>query len=159
LIYARNDIATVSIGPAHGGCGQVHERPRDAAGEPVQTWGLSCAGGCEEYLRSDPLWAAMLLEVPETPDEQKNREGIERHGRQSQDSIVARALARLAGFDMATLPASMTRGAIGAAPFAGLVACPGCSAAQGSGANFCGMCGSPMRSAVPAAAVTSGAAA
>src|SRR5258706_12991946 len=105
MIYARSDVMQVSIGQAHGGCGQRHERPVNAAGEPVQPWGLSCAGGCEEFLRSDQHWSVAIMDIPETHDEQVAREGITRHSKQGQESLVALALARLAGFDMAQLPA------------------------------------------------------
>ena len=29
-VYARSDICTVNVGPAHGGCGQLHRRPSGA---------------------------------------------------------------------------------------------------------------------------------
>jgi hypothetical protein len=159
MMYARSDVRTVNIGPGHHSCGQVHERPVNEAGEPVQLWALSCPGGCEEFLRTDPCWSATLHEVPESPDEQKAREGANRHGKQAQEQIVALALAKLAGIDTASLPGSMTRSALGAAPVAGMVSCPACAAVQSSGANYCGSCGSAMRSAVPAAAIPAGTAA
>jgi hypothetical protein len=49
---------------------------------------------CESWLRqNDDRWSPTLAEIRETYDEQKTREGITRHGKQEQESLVALALA------------------------------------------------------------------
>ena len=153
-IYARSDICTVNIGPAHGGCGQLHERPSGASGQPVQPWGLTCASGCEGYLRKDTqMWATSVAEIPATFDEAKEREQIAARGNVDRDNILALALAKLAGLDMAQLPASVTGPALAAAPIQGLIACPSCQRAQSAGGSYCAGCGSPMRGPAPAASI------
>lgn len=79
-VYARADIACVSISRLHGGCGSAHTRPAPG-GKPVETWGLKCTQGCEDILRKDPLWAATIGELPETYDETVVREDNEKRGK------------------------------------------------------------------------------
>jgi hypothetical protein len=79
-VYARGDVACVSISPNHGGCGSTHSRPAPG-GNPVELWALSCNRGCEDLLRKDPLWATTVSEVPETYDETLVREDNEKRGK------------------------------------------------------------------------------
>jgi hypothetical protein len=159
MLYPPADIASVTI-PADGrGCGQVHKRPETPDGRPVHPWGLSCGGGCEDFLlRTDSRWARTIAEIPLTYDQAKEQEHLALRGTTDRDSILTLALAKLAGLDVTQLPASITGPALAAAPVAGLIACPSCQRAQPAGHAYCASCGTGMRSAVPAAGIGPGAA-
>lgn len=119
-LYARADVVSVSVPVTSGGCGQTHIRPV-ANGAPVRVWKLDCPQ-CEEDLRRDiarsgakkvrtvnsdfgmklaerylGLWGTRNEMVPETPDEEKEREYAEqetaRHQAKAQtDAFAAMAL-------------------------------------------------------------------
>jgi hypothetical protein len=93
-VYARSDIAAVSISTAHGGCGEVHSRPAPG-GKPVAEWALTC-GPCENHLRHDPLWATFTDQIPETPDEIRSREEAEKRGQRDQAVATQAALTNIA---------------------------------------------------------------
>lgn len=94
-VWARSDVAAVSISPAHGGCGDVHGRPV-VEGAPVKVWALTCHSGCEDFLRNDPLWSGTAHEIPETPDETAQREDADRRGQVEQQKNMTSALIDLA---------------------------------------------------------------
>src|SRR5215472_8680361 len=100
-VYARGDIAAVTISATHGGCGTTHSRPVEQ-GAPARIWSLACEAGCEDYLRSDPLWSATIPEIPETYDETKKRERDEKAGKLDRENQLAAALIELGG--LAQLP-------------------------------------------------------
>lgn len=153
-IYARSDLAAVTV-PAEGfgGCGDLHSRPV-ANGAPVQIWALDCYL-CEDHLRHDPHWAVTPSEIAETHDEKNNREDFERRGAKDKDAVLTLALARLAGIPAGELPDSLTR-MISGQPMhvPGLLECPN-GHGQPSGQKFCGQCGSPMSGPAPKAALGS----
>lgn len=79
-LYARSDVASVTVPVTSGGCGAVHSRPV-ANGVPEEEWNLeSQCPKCAKTRRGDPLWAAMPADVPETPDEKRIREDAEKRG-------------------------------------------------------------------------------
>lgn len=94
-VYGRSDICYVAISRDHGGCGEGHARPV-THGAPAKVWALTCHGGCEDFLRHDPLWAPTPQGIPETPDETVTREDVEKRGQIDQAASVAEALERLA---------------------------------------------------------------
>lgn len=94
-IYARSDLCYVGISRDHGGCGEGHGRPV-VNGAPAKIWALTCHNGCEDFLRSDPLWAITPLGIPETPDEATTREDVEKRGMVEQAQSTASALEQLA---------------------------------------------------------------
>lgn len=94
-VWARSDVGAVSISRDHGGCGVTHSRPV-VKGAPVRVWSLTCHDGCEDVLRSDPLWSGTPQGVPETPDEVAIREDVERRGQLEQQRTTAEALHDLA---------------------------------------------------------------
>jgi hypothetical protein len=94
-VYARSDVAAVTISAAHGGCGSVHSRPV-VAGAPARIWSLTCHDGCEDVLRRDSLWAATPNTIPETPDETAIREDSEKRGQIEQAQTTTAALQDLA---------------------------------------------------------------
>ncbi len=144
-LWARSDLASVSVSPAHGGCGLVHTRPAPG-GKPAELWELDCPA-CSDHLRHDPLWSTTLSEIPETHDEGKAREDFDRRGARDKDQVLAMALAKLAGVE---LPESLLRPITGNMPRAvALMECP--SGHPGKpGAKFCAVCGQPMQQPVNA---------
>jgi hypothetical protein len=150
-VWARSDLASVSVSAAHGGCGEVHTRPAPG-GIPVQPWRLDCET-CANYLRSDAHWSATSAEIPETHDEGKTREDFQKRGAHDKDAIMTLALARLAGIPTSELPESLTRMISGRpAHIPGVLECP---AGHGNpaGQKFCGQCGAPMSGPVPQASL------
>ena len=151
-LYARSDLVSVHVSPAHGGCQEgTHRRPVEH-GAPAKIWRLDCPD-CENFLRSDPLWSTTVSEIPETHDERIAREDFEKRGAKDKDAIMTLALARLAGVDPALLPDSLTRMISGAqAHIPQTVACPA-GHLNPLDQRFCGQCGQKVGSpALPAAA-------
>lgn len=143
-IYARSDLASVSVSAAHGGCGETHTRPAPG-GNPVEVWGLDCPR-CADYLRSDPLWSTTVSEIPETLDEELARKDFEKRGAMDERRIMTLAMAKLAGLELPeTISAALT-GAKRHIP-ASMVCPQGHENAPGQ--KFCGECGASMHSAPP----------
>ena len=145
-LFARSDLASVSVSAAHGGCGTVHVRPAPG-GKPDQVWKLDCAP-CEAHLRSDPLWSPTISEVPATPDVVNAREDFQMRGAIDRDQVMALAMAKLAGVE---LPDTMRRPISGLAPHVPtIVGEIECTAGHPNepGSKYCSECGSPMRDAV-----------
>lgn len=151
-VYARQDLASVTVSAAHGGCGQVHTRPAPG-GNPVAVWKLDCPA-CEVHLKHDGLWASTVSEIPETPDAKLQREDWEKRGIKDRDNVLALALGRLAGVEMPeTL--RMPELAQHATAIAGKLVCEAghdCDA----GSKFCPECGAAVRRTVPVAACPQG---
>lgn|ERR1017187_7744527 len=152
--YAPSDMTAITI-PADGGrgCGQTHRRG------PEQPWGVDCAP-CEAWLRAnDNRWSATIAGITETYDEKLGREQYAVKGVREKDALLTAAIARLAGYGQAQLPASLTRMIAGIpAHVPGLMLCPSGHENQ-PGQKFCGECAAPMSSAAPAASLMAGAAA
>ena len=147
-VYARSDVASVTISPAHGGCGAVHTRPAPG-GEPVRVFALTCAA-CEDVLRYDSLWGASATAIPETPDEVINREANEKRTSVEQAARNVEAMEKLGAMPetLAKVLADLIQGKT-TLPMA---MCPAGHPAPGSSA-FCGECGARMaRDAPPVAA-------
>ena len=92
-IYARSDIASVGVSPEHGGCGRTHTRPV-VNGEPVAVFALDCPQ-CESHLSKDSLWSRYPSEIPETPDEARERGNGEKNLLREQRAATAAALTQL----------------------------------------------------------------
>jgi hypothetical protein len=149
-VWARSDLASITVSVAHGGCGLVHTRPAPG-GNPVKTWKLEC-GVCEPYLAKDPLFATSLADLPETPDETKGREDFAKRGATDRDNVLALAMAKLAGVE---LPQTIRQAISGASPeihaaIAGKMVCENGHDNE-PGSKFCQECGGRMRQAVVAA--------
>lgn len=149
-VWARSDLASITVSVAHGGCGLVHTRPAPG-GNPVKTWKLEC-GVCEPYLAKDPLFATSLADLPETPDETKGREDFAKRGATDRDNVLAIAMAKLAGVE---LPQTIRQAISGASPeihaaIAGKMVCENGHDAE-PGSKFCQECGGRMRQPVIAA--------
>lgn len=153
-LYARADLASVTVSAAHGGCGQVHTRPAPG-GNPVAVWKLDCAA-CERHLHAEPLWAPTVSEIPETPDEKLTREDWDRRGVKDRDNVLAMALGKLAGVE---LPDTIRMPVAGQKPhlaaIAGKLICQEGHDCE-PGSKFCAECGGPVRRPVPLAACPQG---
>jgi hypothetical protein len=151
-LYARSDLSSVVVSAQNGGCGTSHSRPvKDGA--PAKVWQLACPA-CETVLRTDPLWAGAVSEIPETPDEQHVREDRDKRGAKEQAEATAVALERIGNMpeELAkAFVAAMAAQAQGAAEPTG-VPCRDCAAPVTMGQKFCGECGArdPAHSARPA---------
>lgn len=84
----------VTLSPSHGGCGATHSRSV-THGAPAKHWALDCPA-CENHLRSDPSWSTTISEIPETPDEQRERESREKKGQLNQQDLLAQAIVSIA---------------------------------------------------------------
>ena len=86
MLYPPSDIMSVTV-TAGEGCGAEHRRPAGPDGYPVHPWAISCAGGCEEWLRlNDSRFAGAVHEIPETYDEKRQREQRDHERPADQDS-------------------------------------------------------------------------
>lgn len=148
-VYARSDVAAVSISPAHGGCGESHSRPV-VEGAPVKLWALTCHDGCEDYLRGDPLWSGTPHTVPETPDEVAIRTDVEKRGQAEQQTSIMDALNKLSA--LGALPTVLAQVLSGhtAAVASEMPITQLCRNGHpnGSASKFCGECGANIEDAV-----------
>jgi hypothetical protein len=129
----------VSIGTGHGGCGSIHDRPAGPDGQPVKLWALTCAGGCEDFLRGEPGWSSTISEIAETYDEKLARDDFQKRGAMDRDQVLAMALAKLAGVELPETLRSRITGGMPDAP--AMTACPD-GHQNRAGAKFCAECGS-----------------
>ena len=118
-------------------------------------WALTCHGGCENFLRSDPLWSGTAHTIPETPDETARRTDVEKRGQIEQQTSMAQALNDLAKLGslpsvLAQLVGHLNLGAdkVEAVTLEQeLQICRNGHASQRH-AKFCGECGADMLDAV-----------
>ena len=152
-VWARSDVCAVSISQEHGGCGVTHSRPV-IKGAPVKVWSLTCHDGCEDHLRSDPLWSGTPQGIPETPDEVVIREDVEKRGQLEQQRTTAEALHDLAKLgDLPGAIAQLAQIMAGQQPqqlVSGMDAMCRSGHRNGGDAKFCGQCGVSMGEAVAA---------
>jgi SAP domain len=150
-VYARSDIAAVSISAIHGGIAHTHSRPVED-GAPARIWALTCdLTGCEDFLRHSDQWSSTVSEIPETYDEKLKREDFEKRGALDERKLMAMALAQLCGLPV---PDTISGAISGMMPhIAGVLECASCGSGQPSGAKFCNGCGSPMSTPVSKAAL------
>jgi len=154
VMYARNDIRSIAISEAHGGCGQPHERGAGPDGTPEDFWFVDCPQ-CEMYLASDPLWAKNPDDVPESPDEAKATAAFEARGSKALSRLRVLALAKMAGVAPAEISPELSKMLT-----AGPVRVPGitvCSAGHDNapGSRYCSSCGTRM-GAPAASAIAAG---
>ena len=96
-LYARSDLASVTVSPAHGGCGRTHSRPAPG-GKPAGLWDIEPAcEPCASHLRHDPLWSPTVSKIPETHDEKAARENLQERGDRHSRDLTALMLAQMAG--------------------------------------------------------------
>jgi hypothetical protein len=155
VMYARNDVRSISVAEAHGGCGIVHERETGPDGRPSDLFFVDCPQ-CESFLLADPLWARTLDDVPESPDEARARLAFESRGAKALTSLRALALAKMAGLDAGEVSPEL-RAMITAGP----VRVPGVTVCESGhdnspGSRYCSTCGRPMSGPAAKASLPSG---
>lgn len=148
-VYARSDVAAVSISVDHGGCGEVHSRPV-IDGAPVKLWSLTCHAGCEDVLRGDAHWAGTPHTIPETPDETAIRMDVEKRGQIEQQTSMASALNDLAKLGALPGVLSQLMSHLGPVAVDAEQLNKVCRNGHVSGptVKFCGECGSNLEDAV-----------
>ena len=150
VMYARNDIQSINISGAHGGCGEPHERPADA-----DPWFVDCPQ-CALYLAGDPLWAKSPDDVPESPDQAKAMAALESRGNKALSSLRVLALSKMAGISPAEISPELSKMLT-----AGPVRVPGITVCANGhdnapGSRYCSACGSKMGATAAAAALPAG---
>ena len=175
-LYARSDLACISIPATSGGCGETHSRPV-IKGAPAKVWALDCPP-CESVLRGDgrqkklvyqtdpktgqvvrqervpdasPMWSATPDTVPLTPDEERTNAVRSERGRMQIEMLQALAALRSTGIDVPPEAMWLLERELPSGVLKGTVVC-----ASGhdvpAGLKFCGECGISMatRAAVEA---------
>ena len=135
-------MASVTVSPAHGGCGRTHSRPAPG-GKPEKTWNIEpTCEPCASHLRHDPLWSPTISGIPETYDEHIQREDFDKRGVLDERRLMAMALAKLTGLQ---LPETIAA-AIGGSPSVQVALCKD-GHANSTAVKFCGECGVSMAEA------------
>jgi hypothetical protein len=148
VMYASSSICSVNAGEGHNGCGEPHVRPMGADGLPVQPWGIDCPS-CADFLSSDPMWSPTIEDIVETFDEWKSRENYAKKGIHARDSLMAIAMARMAGIGPGEIPPALSKLLTGLpASVPGAVLC-GKSHAYTPGSRFCRECGEALTRPAP----------
>ena len=172
-LYARSDLVQVTIPRNQGGCGLPHTRPVDE-GVPAKIWALDCQT-CEDSIRAEltikeqthPHWSGTISGIPETPDEEAQREDEERRGQREAATVNRAALESLSTLpqvlqQMTAMFAAGQLPAIGQQLAAATVTCANGHPNLGN-VKFCGECGTPIiiggnaaitRISIPSAPVT-----
>ena len=124
-LYARSDVAGITIPQESGGCGQLHSRPV-IKGAPAKIFELNCPP-CESHLRgdrrprklvyqtnpktgqvthqdrvadADPMWSSTPDTIPLTPDEARTNEVRSERGKMQIEMLQALAALRSTGVDV-----------------------------------------------------------
>jgi len=128
-LFARADLACISIPATSGGCGTTHSRPV-VKGAPVKVWKLDCPP-CESVLRGDgkqhkliyetdpktgqvlrqsrvpdgsDQWSSTPDTIPFTPDQEKTHHVRIERGEQQLRALESIATLAKAGIDFRTRP-------------------------------------------------------
>jgi hypothetical protein len=154
-VYARSDLVSVSISSSHGGCGKTHSRPV-TDGAPEAIWALTCHNGCEDHLRSDPLWASSITKIPESPDEEENRKSREARDGRDLELATGTALSQLAGIpgameQLANAVLAMAKGQQRAEVPSGMMLLCRDGHLNSPESKFCATCGVSLAEGVPSA--------
>jgi hypothetical protein len=150
--YARSDVLKDGDRHVDHGRGHVHERPLDDDGKPVHPWGEDCLE-CDAYFANSPMWASTIAEIPETPDEVREREQREKHASAEQEKALGNLPGNLAGALGPALAAALAPLFAGVLPGALDVVRCGSGHPNAVNVKFCGECGSPMGSVLAGAVV------
>lgn len=167
-LFARADIQTVAVSPAHGGCGESHSRP-EVNGKPVRVWRLECEK-CEYHLSGrsqpkvwryvlndrgvvtnqeqvhpgDPSWSTSEDDLPLTPGAAKDLEKRRAGGRDARNASFTRALESLAGSQVTDSVGSVLRNLAPLPVSAQVSYCPAGHVNSGA-VKYCGDCGKAVK--------------
>ena len=148
-LYARSDLACENLAAAHGGAVRsIADRTRaERTGEALGADLCPCA---RTICAVGSLWSTTVAEIPETHDEQSEREDYEKRGANDIQTMMALALTRMTGGEVPDTVARMIDGSKLHLPAQVKVLCPPHGHANPPGVKFCGECAAPMRDAAPA---------
>ena len=175
-LYARSDLACITIPSTSGGCNSMHSRPV-VKGAPAKVWALNCPP-CESVLRgdgrpqtlvyetnpktgqpvrqqrvpdADDRWSSTPDTVPLTPDESRTNEVRSERGRMQIEMLQALAALRSTGIDVPPEAMWLLERELPAGVLQGTVVCLNGHDVPG-GSAFCPQCGASMsaRAAVEA---------
>jgi hypothetical protein len=167
-LYARSDLACISIPVTSGGCGTQHSRPV-VKGAPAKVWALDC-GPCESHLRGDgrqkklvyetdrktgkilrqqrvpdasPMWSSTPETVPLTPDEERTDEVRRERGRMQIEMLQALAALRSTGVEVPAEAMYLLEKELPSGVLRGTVVCVNQHDVP-AGSRFCPECGASM---------------
>ena len=162
MLYARSDVAGVTVPVGSGGCGNPHYRPV-IKGAPAKTYRIDCPP-CESFLMGDrkqkilkyhidaktgqsvrqeriadasPMWSSTPDTIPLTPDEDRTNTTRQERGRMQIEMLQALAAMRSTGIQVPPEALWLLEREIPEGVLKGTVVC-----AEGhdnaAGAKFCG---------------------
>ncbi len=168
MLYARSDVAGVTVPAGSGGCGNPHYRPV-IKGAPAKIFKLDCPP-CESFLKgdrkqkilkyhidaktgqsvrqeriadADPMWSSTPDTIPLTPDEDRTNTTRQERGRMQIEMIQALAAMRSTGVQVPPEALWLLEREIPEGVLKGTVVC-----AEGhdnaAGVKFCSECGMSM---------------
>jgi hypothetical protein len=165
-LYARSDVAGITIPTESGGCGEFHSRPV-TKGAPAKTFRLDCPP-CEAYLRgerkpkilkhkiengrvvsqervadADPMFSSNPDALPLTPDEERLNKTRQERGAQQIQMIQALTALRASGIEVPAEAMWLLERELPSGILKGTVLCVNGHDNQ-AGVKFCGECGTSM---------------
>ena len=168
-LYARSDVASITVPVGSGGCGSTHSRPV-IKGAPAKIFKLDCPDHCEPYLRgdrrqkklvyqidsktgqtvrqervadSDPMFSSTPDTIPLTPDEDRTNTTRQERGRMQIEMIQALAAMRATGIQVPPEAMWLLEREIPENVLRGTVLCVN-QHDNPAGLKFCGECGVSM---------------
>ena len=168
-LYARSDVASITVPVASGGCGRSHSRPV-INGAPAKIFKLDCPDHCEPYLRgdrrqkklvyqidsktgqtvrqervadADPMFSSTPDTTPLTPDEERTNTTRQERGRMQIEMIQALAAMRATGIQVPPEAMWLLEREIPEGVLRGTVLCAN-QHDNPAGLKFCGECGVSM---------------
>ena len=168
MLYARSDVAGITVPIASGGCGIFHGRPV-VKGAPVKTFRLDCPP-CESYLKgdrkpkilkyqinaqtgqavrqeriadADPMWSSTPDTIPQTPDEERTSKTRTERGRMQIEMLQALAAIRATGINVPAEALYLLESELPEGILKGTVVCANGHDSP-AGLKFCGECGVSM---------------
>ena len=168
-LYARSDVASITVPVASGGCSRTHSRPV-INGAPAKVFKLDCPDHCEPYLRgdrrqkklvyqldsktgqavrqervadADPMFSSTPDTIPLTPDEERTNATRTERGRMQIEMIQALAAMRAAGIQVPAEAMWLLEREIPEGVLKGTVVCAD-GHDNAAGTKFCSECGISM---------------
>ncbi len=169
MLYARSDVASVTVPVQSGGCGATHTRAV-TRGAPAKVFAIDCPDHCEPYLRgdrrqkklvyqidkatgqtvrqervadADPMFSSTPDTTPLTPDEERTNTTRTERGRMQIEMLQALAAIRSTGINVPAEALYLLERELPEGVLRGTVVCAnGHDAAAGS--KHCPECGVSM---------------
>ena len=169
MLYARSDVASVTVPVQSGGCGATHSRAV-TRGAPAKVFAIDCPDHCEPHLRgdrrpkklvyqidkntgqavrqervadADPMWSSTPDTIPLTPDEERTNTTRSERGAMQIQMLQALAAIRQTGIDIPAEAMWLLEREVPAGVLQGTVLCANNHDVP-AGLKFCGECGVSM---------------